>query len=107
MSKQEAFAIIKVQDSQFKVQEGSIIEVNRMKRAEGEKFAVENVLLLVSNKDIKVGKPYVKDANISAEIIEHIRGKKVRLQTFKAKTRTRRTVGHRQDLTKILITGIK
>jgi large subunit ribosomal protein L21 len=102
----EKFAVIKVNNSQYKVSEGDIIEVDKQVGNPGDKLKVEEVLLVAEKDNVVVGTPNVKDSNVSVEIVEHFKGEKVDSMTFKAKTRTRRRFGSRKELTKLKILKI-
>ncbi|MBN1331881.1 50S ribosomal protein L21 [Candidatus Dojkabacteria bacterium] len=100
------FAIIKIQGTQELVTKGQEILVNRIDGKEKDKIKINEVLLSQSGTDTKIGTPYVTGAEVEIQILEHTQGEKVRKETFKAKSRQRRHVGHRQDLTRIKITKI-
>jgi large subunit ribosomal protein L21 len=102
----EKFAIIKLGGRQHLVHEKDILEVNRLDTEEGKAFDIEEVLLVQNGEDIKIGTPTVKGAKVKAKLLEHTKGNKVVKQTYKAKSRYRRKVGHRQALSKIEIAGI-
>lgn len=102
----EKFAVIKVNNSQYKVSEGDIIEVDKQVGNAGDKLTIKEVLLVTEKDKVVVGTPNVKDSNVSIEIIEHFKGEKVDSMTFKAKARTRRRFGSRKELTKLKILKI-
>lgn len=102
----EKFAVIKVNNSQYKVSEGDIIEVDKQVGNAGDKLTIKEVLLVAEKDKVVVGTPNVKDSNVSIEIIEHFKGEKVDSMTFKAKARTRRRFGSRKELTKLKILKI-
>jgi len=104
--KSDKFAVVKFNNAQYKVSEGSIIEVNRIKGEPGDKLEMKDVLLTADGESVKVGTPTVDKAKVSAEIVEHKRGEKLSMMTYKAKARTRRRTGHRQELTALKITKI-
>jgi len=100
------YAIIKTGGKQYKVSKGSVIEVERLSFKPGEKFSLEEVFLCVTDGKVKLGKPKVSGAKITATVLEHLKGEKLRISKFKAKAKYRRTTGHRQYLTKIKILDI-
>jgi len=99
-------AIIKTGGKQHKVSKDSTIEVERLALKQGENFFLDEVLLYVKDKKIKLGKPTIKGVRVKATILEHTKGNKLRIAKFKAKVRHRRITGHRQKLTKIKILDI-
>ena len=101
------YAIIKTGGKQYKVSKDTVLEVERLTFKVGESFPIEDVLLYVSDGASKIGKPRVKDVTVKATVLEHLKGEKLRIAKFKAKSKYRRTTGHRQYLTKIKIDEIK
>ena len=57
-------------------------------------------------KSISIGKPYVKDAKIELEVISHRRDKKILVYKMRPKKKTRRKMGHRQELTRVMVKSI-
>ena len=99
------YAIIKTGGKQYKVSEGDIIEIDRIAGKDG-KISFEEVLLLVNNGKVTVGKPFISGEKVEAKILEDLRGIKVRGAKFKSKVRYRRTTGFRAALTKVQIEKI-
>jgi large subunit ribosomal protein L21 len=100
------YAVVKIQGKQYKVSEGDCLEVERIDKIKGSVFFTE-VLLVVSPQKILIGQPRVEGAKVTGLILEHFRGPKIRVAKYKAKSRYRKVVGHRQELTRIKITEIK
>lgn len=100
------FAVIKAQGKQFKVAEGDTLTVDRLKGDQGAKIALGEVLMLVDGGTTKVGAPIVSGAKVTAEIVEHSRGDKIKVFKKKRRKNFHRTRGHRQDLTTVKITAI-
>lgn len=100
------YAIIKITGSQCKVSEGDEIEVDKIEGEKGSPLSFEEVLLLVDDKKIRVGQPLVKGIKVKAKIIDQTKGKKIRVATYKSKSRYRRVKGSRRPLTKIKIEKI-
>ena len=69
-------------------------------------MTIEKVLLLNDGKDLKLGKPYVKDAKVEIKVLEHRRGPKIIVYKMRPKKKTRRKNGHRQELTRVLVQSI-
>lgn len=104
--KKDIFAIIELAGTQLKVREGKEYEVNKLSGNKGDKIEIKNVLLVSDGKDVKVGKPYVKDAKVSLEITSQKKDTKIRIFKYKAKARYRRTYGHRASITRVLVKKI-
>ena len=98
------FAVIKTGGKQYKVAEGDVLSVEKLEH-EGDKIVFEEVLL-VSNGEVKVGKPLVSGAKVEAKIMEEGKGKKKMVFRYHSKTRYRKKKGHRQPYTKVQITKI-
>ncbi len=100
------YAVIKTGGKQYKVSEGDIIEVDKLDVKEGP-LSFDNVLLLVSDSAVEVGRPYVANAKVSARLLEQKKGDKVRVAKFKSKVRYRRVTGFRALLSKVQIEKIE
>lgn len=102
------FAIVDIAGFQEKVEKGSVLKVPRLSQAEGEKVTFDHVLLFQkSEKDVRVGAPYVEGVSVDAKVRSHGKGEKIRVYTMKPRSRNRRTIGHRQAYTEVEITSIK
>lgn len=103
------FAVVEIGGSQFKVSPKDVIEVDFMESAEpGKTITLDRVVLSASSdKDAKIGQPYVDGATVSAKVVEHTKGEKIIVFKMNAKKRYRKTQGHRQQYTKLEIVDIK
>ncbi|MDP3888861.1 MAG: 50S ribosomal protein L21 [bacterium] len=99
------YAVVKIGGSQYKVQEGKGIIVDRLPQKEGEPFEITEVLLLVDDQ-VKIGQPTLSDIQIKAKILGHEKGEKIRVAKFKAKSRYRKVTGFRASLTRVMIEQI-
>jgi large subunit ribosomal protein L21 len=100
------YAVIQTGGKQYKVSEGEVIEVERLPQKAAETVVFDNVLLAVADADVKIGTPTVSGMTVTAEVIASVRGPKIRVAKFKAKSRYRRVTGHRQELSQLRITQI-
>ena len=100
------YAIVEIAGQQFKVEQDQQIFVHRLEVKEGSKVDFEKVLLIDNSGKVNVGAPVIKGAQITAKVIEHLKGDKVIV--FKKKRRKGYKVknGHRQYLTKLEILKI-
>ena len=100
------YAIVEIGGKQYKVEKDRFIYTYRLEGAEGSDVVFDNVLLLADNSKYQVGAPSVAGAKVTGKILEHLKDDKV--IAFKKKRRKgfRKTVGHRQCLTKVLIEKI-
>ena len=102
----ERFAVIKLAGSQLKVREGNQFEVKKLKGNKGDKIEVTDVLLIADGKDVKIGTPNVEGAKVTLEITSQKKGEKIRVFKYKAKSRYRRSYGHRPQITRVLVKKI-
>ncbi len=100
------YAVIKTGGKQYKVQEGDTCEFEKLPGKSKDKIKFDQVLLVVDGDKTTIGQPLVKNALVTAVIIDQIKGEKIRVAKFKAKSRYRLVKGHRQQLTKVKIDKI-
>lgn len=99
-------AIVEIGGKQFSVKENDLIEVDRVNVEKGQEIEIKEVLAIGEGDGIKFGKPFVENASVKAEVVEHKRGDKIVVFKFKRRKGYRRKQGHRQELTKIKIKSI-
>lgn len=102
-----SFAVIEIAGHQHLVKVGDTIETNQIDAKEGDKIVVKEVLLVNNGDTTKVGTPYVESATVELTHDKQIKGEKVDIRKFRAKSRYRRTTGHRQPLSRSTVTAIK
>jgi len=100
------YAIVKIAGFQYKVSEGDELEVNKIDSEKDKKITFEEVLLMAGDDQLKIGQPLVKGAQVKVKVLDQLKGKKIRVATYKAKSRQRRVKGFRPLLTKIKIEKI-
>lgn len=100
------YAVIQTGGKQYKVFEGDTIEVERLTANPASSMVFSDVLLAVTDGEVKIGTPYIAGMTVSADVLGNTKGEKIRVAKFKAKSRYRRTTGHRQALTQVKITQI-
>lgn len=96
------YAVIKTGGKQYKVSEGDSIEIDRLDQEKG-KVSFDEVLLIVSDGNVKIGKPTISGEKVQAELLENFKGDKIRVSKFKSKVRYRRVTGFRSSLSKVII----
>ena len=102
----EMYAIAETSGQQFWFEVNRYYDIDRLNVKEKEKITLEKVLLLKDKESITVGKPYVKDAKIELEVVSHKRDKKIIVYKMRPKKKTRRKMGHRQELTRVMVKSI-
>ena len=105
-SSPSVWAVIPLSGAQYKVETGGVYLINRVKEAVGSAFKLNEIYLLSVDNEVKVGQPLVSGASVDIEVIENIRGGKIDVFKYKAKSRYRRMVGHRQELSKVKVLSI-
>ncbi len=100
------YAVVDIGGHQLIVEEGRWYTVNRLDVPDGSVIELGRVLALKHNGEFKVGQPYLDGVKVTAEILGEEKGDKVIVYKMKPKKHYRRTNGHRQPLTKFLVTKI-
>lgn len=101
-------AVIKTGGKQYKVQVGDKIKVEKVEGEAGKEVIFGEVLLVANEeKEIKIGKPHIKDAQVKGKILGQKRTKKVIVFKYKPKKRYHKKQGHRQMFSEVEITGIE
>ena len=99
------YAIIETGGKQYRVQEGDVIRVEKLKADAGEVVNFDHVLVLGEGEDAAVGTPYTGDV-VEGKVVESGKGKKVIIFKYKAKKDYRKKQGHRQPYTEVEILSI-
>ncbi len=99
------YAIIATGGKQYKVEEGDVIKVEKLGVEAGQTVTFDQVLV-VSDKETKVGTPIVDGASVSATVVAEGKGKKVIVYRYKRKTGYHKKNGHRQPFTQVKIDKI-
>ncbi len=99
-------AILDIQGQQFKVKKDQKIFVHRLPNKEGEQLTFDKVLLTEDEDKVTVGKPNVEGVSVTAKVLAHVRGDKVKVFKKKRRKGYQKLSGHRQDFTQILIESV-
>ena len=100
------YAVIETGGKQYRVAQGDTLDVERLDAEPGQPVTLDRVLL-VGGEKASVGTPTVAEASVAADVVEHLRGPKTVAFMMKRRKGYHRTVGHRQELTRIKISEIK
>ncbi len=100
------YAIVEISGRQFWIETGKYYDFNRIPTELGKQIILNRVLLVNNDGDVLIGKPYLGSVKIKGKILEHHRGKKTIVYKMRPKKKTRKTQGHRQELTRVLIEDI-
>ena len=101
------YAIVNINGIQTKVTPDAVLEVARLTGDPGKTLTFDRVLMVCDGDKISVGAPYLSGASLTAEVLEHKRGKKLKIFKFKRRREYRRRKGHRDELTRISVTSIQ
>ncbi len=101
------YAVLETGGKQYRVAPGDVVEVDRIEAEAGKPVVFDRVLFVANEGQVSVGAPVVANATISADIVEHIRGEKKVAFKMKRRKGFHKTIGHRQELTRIKIGEIK
>mgnify|MGYP001338289768 CR=1 FL=1 len=104
--KENLFAIAETSGRQFLFKVNQYYDLDRINAKEKEKIILNNILLIKDNEDISIGKPYIENAEIELEVMSHKRDKKIIVYKMRPKKKTRRKMGHRQELTRVMVKSI-
>ena len=102
----ELYAIAETSGQQFWFEVDRYYDIDRLNAKEKDKITLDKVLVLKDKESITIGKPYVKDARIELEVVSHKRDKKILVYKMRPKKKTRRKMGHRQELTRVMVKSI-
>ena len=100
------YAVIKSGGKQHRVEPGEILRVEKLDLAEGDKIDFDEVMMVGDEKDVQIGSPYLEGGKVSAEVVGHGRGDKVKIIKMRRRKHYRRQTGHRQHYTEIKIIDI-
>jgi large subunit ribosomal protein L21 len=100
------YAVLETGSKQYRVSAGDKLEIERLDVEAGKPFTFDRVLMVSNDGKVTVGAPTISGATVTADVVEHIRGEKK--LTFKMKRRKgyHKSIGHRQELTVVKVTGI-
>jgi large subunit ribosomal protein L21 len=100
------YAVVRAGGRQEKVEVGTIVVMDRQQAKIGETVELPAVLL-VDGDAVTLDADALAKVSVTAEVLGEERGPKIVIQKFKNKTGYKKRQGHRQDLTRLKVTGIK
>lgn len=101
------YVVIQTGGKQYKVEEGDVIEVEKLPVEKDHEVVFQEVLLTVLDGQVKIGKPNIAGLSVKAKVLEQKKGEKIRVAKFRAKSRYRRVMGFRAHLTRVQIEKIE
>ena len=100
------FAVIQTGGKQYRVSEGSVLRIEKLPADAGATVEFGEVLLVGQGDSVKLGKPFIAGAKVTATIQSHGKAAKVRIVKFRRRKHYLRQKNHRQPFTEIVVTGI-
>ena len=100
------YAVIESGGKQHRVEEGEVLKLEKLDVATGDNVDFDKVLMVGEGESAKIGTPYVEGSKVTAEVLNHGRGDKVKIIKFNRRKHHRKQKGHRQWYTEVKITGI-
>jgi len=100
------YAVIQTGGKQYRVSEGDVLRVEKIKAEEGDSVDLDKVLMVGEGESVNVGTPYIEGGKVTATIKAQGRGKKIKIIKFKRRKHHMKRQGHRQSYTVLEITGI-
>lgn len=96
-------AVVETGGKQYYVEEGTVLYIEKLDEEAGKTFTFDKVLMVNG----VAGRPYLNNVTVTAEVLKHGKGKKVKVYKYTPKKKYRKTQGHRQPYTKVEIKSIK
>ena len=101
------YAVIESGGKQHRVEEGEVLQLEKLDAAAGDKVKFDKILLVGEGGSVKIGKPYVEGSQVEAKVLKQGRGEKIKIIKFNRRKHFKKQQGHRQSFTEVEITGIK
>ena len=102
----DLYAIAETSGQQFWFEVDKYYDIDRLNAKEKDKITLEKILLIKDKDNISIGTPYIKNAKIELEVVSHKRDRKIIVYKMRPKKKTRRKMGHRQELTRVMVKSI-
>ncbi|MGI9213795.1 MAG: 50S ribosomal protein L21 [Methylococcaceae bacterium] len=100
------YAVIQTGGKQYRVKEGDILKIETLPVEEGQELEFDKVLMVQSDDQIMVGRPFLESGKVTAVVKSHGRHPKIRIIKFRRRKHYMRRTGHRQNYIEVQITGI-
>jgi len=100
------YAVIRTGGKQYRVAEGDVVEVEKLAGEAGAAVTFDEVLLLGDEGTTELGRPLVAGAAVTGQILAQFKARKVLVFKIKRRKNYRRKKGHRQEMTRVRVTGI-
>jgi large subunit ribosomal protein L21 len=101
------YAIIEDSGTQLRVEQGQTLDIDLREAAPGETVTFDRVLLVADEKGVRIGKPVVQGAKVTAEVVGETKGPKIEVVKLRRRKSSRRHTGHRQGYLRVRVTAIE
>ena len=102
----DMYAVFESGGKQHRVSQGDVLSLDRLAAEPGDEVTFETVMMVGDGDDMTIGKPFVPNGKVLAQVVRHERAKKIRVVKFKRRKNYLRRAGHRQDATVVKVTSI-
>lgn len=100
------YAIIKTGGKQYRVEAGQQVTIEKLPEDTGSQVVFDQVLLLSADGSVRVGQPVVAGATVTGTVLEQTRDSKILVHKYRRRKNSRKTIGHRQSITRVRIQAI-
>lgn len=100
------YAVFATGGKQYRASTGDRLKIEKLDVEKGAKVVLDQVMMVGEGEDVKIGTPFLNGGKVTATVVEHGRGEKIRIIKFKRRKHQMKRMGHRQDYTQIEITAI-
>ena len=100
------YAVIKTGGKQYRVAAGEKIKVEQIPADVGAEITLDQVLMVGEGESVKIGTPIIAGASVTAKVLAHGRGPKIKIFKMRRRKHYQKHQGHRQNYTEIEISGI-
>jgi large subunit ribosomal protein L21 len=101
------YAVFTTGGKQYRACEGDVLRVEKLDAEKGSTIELDHVLMVGEGDDVRIGTPIVEGGKVTAEVVDHGRGDKIRIIKFRRRKHHMKQMGHRQYYTELKITGIE
>ncbi len=101
------YAVFTTGGKQYRASQGDIVRVEKLDAEKGATIEIDQVLMVGEGEDVRIGAPIVDGGKVTAEVVDHGRGDKIRIIKFRRRKHHMKQMGHRQYYTDLKITGIE
>jgi len=101
------YALVEILGKQYKAQEGATLKVDKIDMESGKELEFNTVVAIADGENSVFGKPYVEGAKVVVTMDETVKGDKIKIYKFHRRKGYRRTQGHRQKYSLVIVKEIK